>query len=73
MCGPNNSAGTRMTGKQKQVIIDRNIQTMHIQEVHVGVQLIQQGQELLKKANIVKKGLKIPNQKSTHTNGKVLL
>ena len=36
-------------------------------KVHVGVQLIQQGKEWLKKqANIVKKALKIPNQKGYH-------
>ncbi len=69
MCGPNSSAGTRMAGKQKRAIIDKNIQKIHIKKkVHVRVQQIQQGQEWLKKrAKIVKKVLKIPNQKSFHT------
>jgi hypothetical protein len=65
VCGPNSSAVTKMDGKQKWAIIDKNIQKIHIKrKIHVRVQLIQQGQEWLKKrANIVEKVLKIPKPK----------
>ena len=50
VCGPNNSARKRMTGKQKWAIIDK-ISKKYIlkQKVHVRVQLIQQGWEWLAK------------------------